>query len=94
MTDKEKLNIGEIVDDIVRIIQDEWNDEDRKIFTECEFDNLIQFHHGMGTSIRNDYGLWKHEWEPVIVDGVDCAVDHPDAISMNIIKAVWRVFQG
>ena len=54
------------------------------------FKDLSRFHHGYGTHIRNTYGLWKHDWEPEIKDGVDYSPNHPDAISMEIIEAIWE----
>lgn len=53
-------------------------------------DDMIQFHHTAGMNIRNEYSLWKHKWTPVIVNGVDMADDHPDAISAKILELVWE----
>lgn len=51
--------------------------------------NLTDFHHSLGRHIRNTYNIWRYEWEPDLVDGVDHSKYHPDNISMEIIKAVW-----
>lgn len=56
---------------------------------ECPRNELIAYHHTLGRHIRNTYKLWEKEHTPVIIDGVDCAEDHPDAISMRIIEKLY-----
>jgi len=53
---------------------------------------LIQYHHGLGTSIRNGLGLWRGN-DKLIVDacGKPC---HPDDASGVIIYAVWCKLNG
>jgi hypothetical protein len=58
-------------------------------------------HHSLGMGIRNEYGLWDPE-HPLTTnwaknpeshdmrDGVDHSKDHPDAVSNEIIAALWR----
>jgi len=51
------------------------------------------YHHGWGTGIRNDFGLWQ-DVSPL---RADCAKQsgraddkiHPDSCSMMIMEAVW-----
>lgn len=47
--------------------------------------DLIMFHHGWGTGIRNDFGLWRGD------DSLlkDTGRDDPDDASMVIMEAVW-----
>ena len=69
--------------------------EDRKYFIHLEEDDLHRLHHGFGTHIRNELGLWEEPpHTPNIIDGVDYSEDHPDAISMTIIKEVWKKGYG
>jgi hypothetical protein len=49
-------------------------------------ENLILFHHGWGTGIRNDFGLWRGN--SALLN--DCQATHPDDDSMVIIEAVWE----
>jgi len=53
--------------------------------------DLIMYHHGWGTGIRNHYGLWRGN-EKLIESacGKGC---HPDDASMVIIEAVWSALQ-
>lgn len=55
---------------------------------------LVMVHHTIGRHIRNRYKLWELEWEPVIKDGVDISEHHPDAVSMRVIEAVYKVLCG
>lgn len=51
---------------------------------------LILYHSSVGRTIRNEYGLWEYDWAPEIVDGIDVSANHPDAVSMRIIREVWK----
>ncbi|HNU50208.1 MAG TPA: hypothetical protein PKJ98_04735 [Verrucomicrobiota bacterium] len=51
--------------------------------------DLTRFHHGWGTGIRNEFGLWAGN--QVLLD--DCRRSHPDSASMVIIEAVWERLQ-
>lgn len=59
-------------------------------FKHTSKDDLVIYHHSLGRNIRNYFKLWENDThEPEIVDGVDVSPDHPDAISMKVIEAVW-----
>ena len=62
---------------------------------------LSSLHLSWGMSIRNECGLWgpnhplTSRWHKFpdqrnIVNGIDCSDDHPDAISMAIIRHVYK----
>ena len=62
--------------------------EDRERVKNTEKADLIKFHHGWGTGIRNDFGLWQgNKALRESACGKPC---HPDDASMIIIEAVWR----
>ncbi len=52
-----------------------------------ERSDLIQYHHGWGTSIRNSFGLWGGN------DALrkSCDEPHPDDCAMVIIEATWEL---
>ena len=54
--------------------------------------DLILFHHGGGTGIRNDFGLWRGNDKLIGSCGKGQQV-HPDSCSMLIIEAVWDLLQ-
>lgn len=57
--------------------------------------DLISLHHSLGRNIRNNFELWKLEWEPEIDSrGVDMSPYHPDEVSMTIIEKVWERAQN
>jgi hypothetical protein len=66
--------------------------EDKAKLRSTKKEDLIMFHHGWGTGIRNYYGLWRGN-ENLIESacGKGC---HPDDASMVIIEAVWSALQN
>jgi hypothetical protein len=50
-----------------------------------------RFHHGLGTSIRNHFGLW--EGNTSLLDSCGDIKFHPDDASAVIIKAFWQRLQ-
>ena len=65
-----------------------------------EYDDLIQLHRTFGRDIRNEYKLWDENnpltmknYQAVVVDNVDVNPKHPDSVSMQIIRQVWRKLQ-
>lgn len=49
-------------------------------------DGLINLHFGLGTSIRNDFGLWSGNAALLESTGNS----HPDDAAITIIEALWR----
>lgn len=75
------------VEDILKLL----SDEDKATLRETRKDDLIMFHHGWGTGIRNHYGLWRGNDKLIeSACGKGC---HPDDASMVIIEAVWSALQ-
>jgi hypothetical protein len=76
---------------VVRDIIAGLSPEDRARIKTTSKPDLIKFHHGWGTSIRNRYGLWQSNSKLVhAACGRPC---HPDDASMIIIEAVWQELQ-
>lgn len=65
--------------------------QDEFLLAEWSDHSLIDYHHSLGRHIRNNYSLWTFEWEPELRDGIDYSKYHPDNISMEIIKEVWKL---
>lgn len=79
------------VADTVRDILSGMSDKDKQIVRSTQKVDLIKFHHGWGTGIRNHYGLWRGNTELIkSACGKPC---HPDDASMKIIEAVWVELQ-
>lgn len=53
-------------------------------------EDLIFLHHGLGTNIRNNYGLWGENKELL----ESCKKQHPDDASMVIIEELWENLQN
>lgn len=74
-----------LFDDAVALLGIIWSNfshEDKEWFFEAD---PIDMHNCLGRHIRNNCGMWDVPHAPVIVDGVDMAVDHPDSISHRAI---------
>ncbi|WAC73759.1 hypothetical protein OU995_03190 [Roseateles sp. SL47] len=65
--------------------------ESKATVKDTKKEDLILFHHGWGTGIRNYYGLWRGNQKLIqSACGKPC---HPDDASMIIIEAVWAELQ-
>ena len=64
-------------------------DADKAAVRAKKKDELIEYHHGWGTGIRNEFGLWHGNYSLL----ADCHTDVPDGASMVIIEAVWQRLQ-
>lgn len=62
--------------------------EGKEIIRNTPVGDLIRFHHGWGTQIRNQFGLWQGNKE--LLRGYGSERMHPDSASMVIILAVWK----
>lgn len=63
-------------------------------FKSLPYKDLISWHHGLGTFIRNRYRLWERKWEPEVRDGVDYSPNHPDSLSQRIIEEFHKKLNG
>ncbi len=83
------LTLEAAVDEIVSSL----SEEDKKTVKDTSFDDLILYHHGWGTGIRNSFGLWGGNTELLksACGSEDC---HPDSASMEIIYGVWNILNG
>ncbi|WP_156401236.1 DUF6794 domain-containing protein [Duganella sp. Root1480D1] len=68
------------------------SEEDRLRVKNTKKDDLVEYHHGWGTSIRNDFGLWAGN-EKLLRSACHGEICHPDDASMVIIETVWTRLQ-
>jgi hypothetical protein len=91
------MNFDEIVEDVYSKL----GESDKQWLLAATEAQVRGLHYYTGMSIRNTYGLW----DPTHVlttnwannpesrdmrDGVDYSNDHPDAVSNEILAAIWR----
>ena len=82
-------------DEIVDVLFERFkNAEDLSEFLDHD---PIEFHHGLGTGIRNEFFLWHPEnpntmkdYVPEIRDGCDWSPRHPDQVSAMILENVHK----
>lgn len=79
------------VEAVVRDILSRMPAEDKETVRNTKKAELIRFHHGWGTGIRNHYGLWRGN--SALIESACGAPCHPDDASMVIIEAVWKELQ-
>lgn len=90
MIDEKTLEL--IIQDVVNEIMS-WPQSyrDEFLITGYDGENLSAYHPTLGRYIRNRYHLWNTEWEPDLDEnGVDYSPNHPDNISMLVIKQAWK----
>jgi hypothetical protein len=80
------------VDEAANIVKIEWLSEaDRAYLLKLPFYQVsAQLHHGLGTKIRNEFGLWHGN----ILLKVSCFRFHPDNCSDVIIHRVWELIRS
>ena len=79
------------VQDTVKDILSRMSEKDKELVRNTKGGDLIMFHHGWGTGIRNYYGLWRGNQKLIeSACGMPC---QPDDASMIIIRAVWQELQ-
>lgn len=69
--------------------------ESKELVRNTSREDLIRFHHGWGTSIRNSFGLWQGNRAlfDSCMEGAQGEEFHPDTVSMIIIERVWEALQ-
>ena len=77
-------SLKEAVDHIISTMPE----DDAELIMNTPKDELINYHHGWGTGIRNAFGLWKGNEE--LIESACGEPCHPDDASMKIIEAVWK----
>lgn len=88
----------EIIEDMMLFQLEE---EIKRQLRSLKEDDLIRLHHSVGQVIRNEYNLWDKDnpltmlnYEPMLSEeGIDYNPKHPDSVSMDIIKTVWKRLQ-
>jgi hypothetical protein len=92
--------VEEAVDQLLSSMPEEY----REVLKNTAEEDLALFNHGLGTYIRNEFGLWANNGELLKSCGSqmmpDSAYDdylmmmvNPDEASMVIIKALWGRLQ-
>ena len=63
------------------------SEDDKRTLKNTPYGDLIIFHHGWGTGIRNEFCLWRggslQNWFR------DHGVEHPDSMSQILIELYW-----
>jgi hypothetical protein len=76
------------VDEALAILDTQLDDESKRKLAYMGYDDLIELHHGWGTSIRNKFGMLEGN-EPLLRD-CDPEYVHADTCSTVIISRLWK----
>lgn len=83
------LTVEQAVEEIIS----DMSEEDKEKVKDTPFSDLILYHHGWGTGIRNSFGLWRGNTE-LLKSACSSESCHPDDASMEIIYGVWNRLNG
>lgn len=64
--------------------------QDQIVFINSLESDLIDYHHSVCAEIRERFNLWCYPWQQQLFDGVDYSPEHPDAVSMRVLKELWK----
>ncbi|MDD5498674.1 MAG: hypothetical protein PHI10_04260 [Dehalococcoidales bacterium] len=74
---------------------DNLSEEDKELLKNTDEVHLAKYHHGLGTCIRNNFGLWQGNTSLVLIDPkTGGRIIHPDDVSMFIIKKAHKALWG
>ena len=79
------------LDEAVERVLADLSEADRDRVRNTPRGELIRFHHGWGTGIRNAFGLWGKNRE--LLESLGAGGWGADAVSMQIIETVWERLQ-
>jgi hypothetical protein len=89
-TGEKRANWPESVDEAVDIFLSRLSNEEKEHLSKTPQQNLIKFHYGLGSRIRNDFGLWAGNTQLLLA----CGKNHPDDASQEILEQVWIKLQN
>jgi len=84
---EELVVLPKTLDEAISMIIADMSTEDKDVIKETNRSDLVRFHHGWGTGIRNSFSLWGGNNELIL--SICSSLCHPDDASMKIIEAVW-----
>ncbi|WP_434779025.1 DUF6794 domain-containing protein [Neisseria sp. Ec49-e6-T10] len=77
------------IESVIEDLQHKLSTEDKYLIQSTAESELVRFHFGLGTMIRNEYRLWTEKQKLLN----ECAVMHPDDTSSIIIKKLWSTLR-
>lgn len=95
------------VEEVAQLIIENLEEEDEQYIGRLEKDDMIQFHHTLGASIRSAFGLWwdneplRRDCDRISREYFGSPPAHPnrpplihaDTASSVILKRVWEILQ-
>lgn len=63
---------------------------DQIVFKNSIEPDLVDYHHSVCAEIRERFNLWYYPWQEELDNGVDCSPEHPENVSMRVLKELWN----
>ena len=79
-------NLPQTIEQAVGVLLERLSKGEKNNIASMSRDDLINLHSGLGTQIRNDFGLWGGNTALLENTGNS----HPDDAAMAIIEALWH----
>ena len=79
-------HLPQTIEQAVAVLLKQLPESEKDNIASMSRDSLINLHFGLGTQIRNDFGLWGGNTALLESTGNS----HPDDAAMAIIEALWR----
>jgi hypothetical protein len=71
-------NLARTLEEAVQFVFNKMDDKDKDIISKMKEENLFRLHHGFGTSIRNDLGLWQWEDNSELLKSIEQSQEYAD----------------
>lgn len=81
------------IDEVINWLFNDLGADEKIQFFNAPKKDLIKFHHGFGTHIRNTFGLWSHH--PLLLASMCLPLNnHPEKTSFAIATKLWESVRG
>ena len=87
---KHPKTINEAADELLK----QMTEEDKNSLKATKKAKLIGYHHGLGTWIRNNFGLWEPDSPLMALKPPHYIPQEPDDVSVEIIEKAWKKLNG
>ncbi len=80
------------LEDALKELDDMLPDEAEKDIKAMDKSSMVGYHHGFGTWLRNNWGLWQGSRLAKFFNNV--GINHPDDMSSIILESYWQKLHG
>lgn len=89
----EEVDVPNNIEEAMKALDVLLSDED-KHYLKTDHKAAIMVHHTLGRWIRNNWGLWKEEYNALKTLFANIGIEHPDDMSNEIIEKYIEYLKG